>query len=196
MSSVVNFRDGSFRSEYAAKKLHLNNQSQTRKATLKALSMGLSGARLEHEVRFRAAHTVNINSFHEILANPDNRLVLSRDHKDVLGIPHAEITYNVGDYVRRSAAHTHDAYARIAQLMGGTEIVFNDAFAPNNHIMGSVIMGNDPKDSVVDGECRTHDHENLYLATSGVMPTAGSVNCTLTLSALSLRIADALKSGG
>ena len=128
------------------------------------------------------------------MPNPQNRLVLSRDHKDALGIPQPEITYDVGDYVRRSAVHTHESYARIAQLMGGTEVTFDDHFAPNNHIVGSVIMGADPKDSVVDAECRTHDHENLFLATSGVMASVGTVNCTLTIAALSLRIADTLKS--
>jgi choline dehydrogenase-like flavoprotein len=45
----------------------------------------------------------------------------------------------------------------------------------------------------VDSECRTHDHANLFIAGSAVMPTAASVNCTLTLSALSLRLADKLK---
>ncbi|MDQ2801635.1 MAG: GMC oxidoreductase, partial [Pseudomonadota bacterium] len=104
-----------------------------------------------------------------------------------------QITYDVGDYVRRSARHTHENYARIAQLMGGREVTFDDSFAPNNHIMGAVIMGADPKDSVVDAHGRTHDHANLFLATSGVMPSAGTVNCTLTLAALSLRIADALR---
>lgn len=194
MSSLVNFRDGPFRSQYAAKKLHLNNQAQTRKAALKALSMGLTGPRLDQEIRHRSAHTVNINSFHEILPDSDNRLILSPDHKDALGIPQPEITYRVDDYTRRSAAHTHDVYARIAKLMGGHEVTFDDNFAPNNHIMGSVIMGVDPKNSVVDSDCRTHDHENLFLATSGAMPSAGTVNCTLTLAALSLRIADLLKS--
>jgi choline dehydrogenase-like flavoprotein len=56
--------------------------------------------------------------------------------------------------------------------------------------MGSVIMGADPATSVVDGECRAHDHDNLFLATSGVMASATSAGCTLTLAALALRIAD------
>lgn len=193
MTSVVNLRDGPFRSRYAGKKLHLNNQVQTRKATLKALSMGLTGARLDREIRHRSAHTVNINSFHEILPDPQNRLVLSPDRKDALGIPLPQITYQVGDYVRQSAIHTHAAYARIAQLLGGHEITFDDHFSPNNHIMGGVIMGADPRNSVVDGTCRSHDHANLFLATSGVMPSAGTVNCTLTLAALSLRLADLLR---
>ena len=194
LTSVVNFRDGPFRSEYAGKKLHLNNQSQTRHATLKALAMGLTGPSLEREIRYRSAHIVNINSFHDILPNPENRLVLSKDHKDPLGLPRPEITYDVGDYVRKSAQHTHDAYAEIARHLGGTEIEFGDRLGPSNHMMGSVIMDTDPGDSVVDEQCRAHDHENLFLATSGTMPSAGTVNCTLTLAALSLRIADTLKS--
>jgi choline dehydrogenase-like flavoprotein len=56
--------------------------------------------------------------------------------------------------------------------------------------MGTVIMGSDPKDSVVNGECRTHDHENLFLATSGVMPASAANNPTMTGCALSLRSAD------
>ncbi|WP_283150391.1 GMC family oxidoreductase [Silvimonas soli] len=192
LTSIVDHRDGDFRREWASKKLHLNNQSQTRAATAKALSMGLVGKALDDEIRRRAAHMVNINSFHDILPEPENRLVLS-DQKDPLGLPRMEITYKIGDYTKRSAEHTHESYAKIAALFGGEEIEFHDEFAPNNHLMGSVIMGKNPKDSVVDGDCRAHDHPNLYLATSGVMASAGSVNCTLTIAALSLRIADTLK---
>lgn len=72
-------------------------------------------------------------------------------------------------------------------------MTFDDRFSPNNHIMGTTIMGADAADSVVDADCRTHDHPNLFLATSGVMPSAASVNCTLTIAALALRLADQLK---
>ncbi|GAB7127758.1 GMC family oxidoreductase [Silvimonas sp. JCM 19000] len=193
MTSVVNLRDGAFRSEYAGKKLHLNNGAQTRPATRKAIKMGLLGKQLDAEIRYRAARTVNINSFHDILPDPANRIVPSAGHRDALGIPQPEITYAIDDYVRRSAAHTHEAYARIAQLFGGKEISFDDDFAPNNHIMGTAIMGTDPRNSVTDAHCRTHDHENLYIAGGATMVTAGTVNCTLTIAALSLRIADTLK---
>ena len=56
--------------------------------------------------------------------------------------------------------------------------------------MGSTIMGADPGNSVVDGDCRTHDHENLFLATTGVIPAGGVVDPTLTGAALALRLAD------
>lgn len=193
MTSIVNFRDGAFRSEYAAKKLHLSNGVPTMAITAALLQKGVTGAELDRQIRDRAARTLTINSFHELLAEPDNRVVLSSEHKDALGIPHPEIHYSIGEYVKSSAAHTHEVYARIAELFRGTEVTFDDRFAPNNHIMGTTIMGTDPADSVVDADCRTHDHPNLFLATSGVMPTAASVNCTLTIAALTLRLADKLK---
>jgi choline dehydrogenase-like flavoprotein len=74
--------------------------------------------------------------------------------------------------------------------MGGTVVEDNSGWQNRDHLMGTVIMGNDPKDSVVNHECRTHDHPNLFLATTGVIPAAGTVNPTLAGVALSIRIAD------
>jgi len=45
---------------------------------------------------------------------------------------------------------------------------------------------------VVDRDCRTHDHPNLFIAGTGVMPSASCMNPTLTGAALSLRIAETL----
>jgi choline dehydrogenase-like flavoprotein len=193
MTSVVNFRDGKFRAEYAAKKLHVSNGVPTMAITAALLQKGLTGAEFDRQIRERAARTLTIKSFHELLPEPKNRIVPSADHKDALGIPQPEIYYSIGDYVKKSATNTHELYAQIAALFGGTEVTFDDRFAPNNHIMGTTIMGNDPADSVVDADCRTHDHPNLFLATSGVMPSAASVDCTLTVAALALRLAEKLK---
>ncbi|WJF91699.1 GMC family oxidoreductase [Paraburkholderia bonniea] len=193
MTSIVNFRDGAFRSEYAAKKLHLSNAISTMAVSAELLRQGLSGAELERQIRERSARTLSINSFHEHLAEARNRIVPSTEHKDALGIPQPEIYYSINDYVKKSAANTRELYAQIAGLLGGTEVRFDDTFAPNNHIMGTTIMGHDPDDSVVDADCRTHDHANLFVAGSGVMPSAASVNCTLTIAALSLKLAAQLK---
>lgn len=193
MTSVVNFRDGAFRSQYAAKKLHVSNATPTLSITADLLARGMTGGELDRQIRNRAARTVSIASFHEHLPEPGNRVVPSPDHRDALGIARPEIYYSINDYVKQSAADTHEQYARIAALFNGTEVSFDDTFAPNSHIMGTAIMGADPKDSVVDDQCRTHDHPNLFIAGSAVMPSAGSVNCTLTLAALSLRLAGRLK---
>jgi len=62
----------------------------------------------------------------------------------------------------------------------------------NNHIMGGTIMGSNPKDSVVDGDCRAHDHPNLWLPGGGPMPSSSVVNSTLSMAALGLKSADAI----
>lgn len=51
-------------------------------------------------------------------------------------------------------------------------------------------MGNNPKDSVVDGNCRAHDHANLWLPGGGAIPSASVVNSTLTMAALGIKAAD------
>lgn len=56
------------------------------------------------------------------------------------------------------------------------------------HTMGTTRMGTTPADSVCDASQRVHGYVNLYLSGSSVFPSAGAVNPTLTIVALSLRL--------
>ncbi len=56
----------------------------------------------------------------------------------------------------------------------------------SGHMIGTYRMGTDPKNSVVDKNQRSHDHGNLFLIGSGVFPTTGTSNPTLTITALTL----------
>ena len=60
------------------------------------------------------------------------------------------------------------------------------------HIMGTTRMGTTVSNSVVDPDCRVHGYDNLFVAGSSVFPTGGYANPTLTIVALSLRLADTL----
>ena len=60
------------------------------------------------------------------------------------------------------------------------------------HTMGTTRMGTDARDSVCDASQRVHGYDNLYLAGSSVFPTGGAANPTLTIAALSFRLADHL----
>ncbi|WP_250461635.1 GMC family oxidoreductase [Microbulbifer litoralis] len=197
MTSLVGYRDGDFRRHYAGKKLNLWNISTVDGEADKLFAdpdrVGTDVLALREQLRDRAARSVTFTSFHEILPLPENRIRPSRDQRDALGIPQPEITYRIDDYVKRSAAHTRQLYAEIARVLGGEQVVFDDHFAPNNHITGSTIMGSRAEDSVVDADCRSFDHPNLFIAGSSVMPTVGTVNVTLTIAALALRLADLLE---
>jgi choline dehydrogenase-like flavoprotein len=61
------------------------------------------------------------------------------------------------------------------------------------HHIGTTRMHADPRQGVVDPDCRVHGLANLYVAGSSVFPTAGYANPTLTIVALALRLADHLK---
>ena len=58
------------------------------------------------------------------------------------------------------------------------------------HFHGTCRMGDDPKRSVVDRWCRSHDVENLWIVDGSVFPTSGGYNPTLTILANAYRVAD------
>jgi choline dehydrogenase-like flavoprotein len=64
----------------------------------------------------------------------------------------------------------------------------------NEHHMGALRMSAYPEDGIVDRNMRVHTVDNLYVAGSGVYPTSGHPNPTLTIVALALRLADHLQS--
>lgn len=57
------------------------------------------------------------------------------------------------------------------------------------HTMGTTKMGETPKNSVCDSNCKVHNYENLYLAGSSVFTTGGASNPTLSIVALAMRLA-------
>lgn len=187
-SSINTLRDGAFRSEHAAYRLDFTNISQVLASTQALIAEGVYGPEFEKQLRYRAAHQVNVKNVLEVLPNPDNRITLSAQ-KDSMGIPKPQASYSIDDYTRRGAEASKADFARIAELMGGTDLRYSAEgnFANNQHITGTMGMGNDPKTSVVDGFGRTHDHENLFIVSTGVMPTAATCNSTQTGVALALR---------
>ena len=60
--------------------------------------------------------------------------------------------------------------------------------------MGTTRMGEDKNISVVNSNLKVHEIDNLYCAGSSVFPTCGYINPTLTIVALSLRLAEHLES--
>ena len=54
-------------------------------------------------------------------------------------------------------------------------------------------MHDDPKQGVVDANCKVHGLANLHVASASTFTTGGAANPTLTIVALAIRLADQLK---
>ena len=78
----------------------------------------------------------------------------------------------------------------ILDVFGGTIKKETGAFGA--HLMGTTRMAKNDNEGVVDVNQRVFGTSDLYVTGSSVFPTGGGSNPTLTLTALSLRLADHL----
>lgn len=139
----------------------------------------------------------------EQMPNPESRVTLG-EKRDVLGqrLPHLhwELTATDKRTMREMAALVDRELRRlglgqvnIADWLRTDDLSFDPEMVGGHHHMGTTRMSADPKSGVVDENCRTHAMENLYIAGSSVFPTASYVNPTMTLLALTFRLADHLR---
>lgn len=132
----------------------------------------------------------------------ENRIVLS-ENKDALGVPLARVEWKIGDPERRSIISLSQKFAAAMENAGLPAPVLDDWVVSDRpeagviidmaHSMGGTRMSVDPETGVVDPDCKVHGVENLFVAGSSVFPTSSHVNPTLTIAALSIRLADHLK---
>lgn len=80
-----------------------------------------------------------------------------------------------------------DQFTAIFDALGSTQITRVDGAYGAGHVMGTHRMGSDASSSVANSYGRTWDHPNPWLAGSGLFPTSGTANPTLTIAALALR---------
>jgi choline dehydrogenase-like flavoprotein len=60
------------------------------------------------------------------------------------------------------------------------------------HQAGTCRFGADPKNSVLDVNCKAHEVDNLYVVDTSFFPSIGAVNPSLTAIANALRVGDHL----
>lgn len=187
-SSINTMRDGAFRAQHASYRLDFTNISRVDSVTRTLIAKGVYGAELERQLRFSAAHEMSVKNVLEVLPNPENRITLSCE-KDAMGIPKPQAHYAIDEYTRRGHERSKLDFIKIAEMMGGTNLRHSKdgEFANNQHICGTLSMGNDPATSVCDQWGRAHDHQNLFLVSTGVLPTSGTCNSTQNGIALALR---------
>ncbi len=187
-SSINTMRDGAFRSEHSPYRLDFTNISRVDGATTSLLKEGIYGKEFADRLRHSAAREMNVKSVLEVLPVLENRITLA-DSKDAMGLPRPQAHYQIDAYTAGGHQRAKQDFARIAQLMGGTNLRPSKEgdYANNQHICGTLSMGTDPNVSVCDEFGRAWDHENLYFASTGLLPTSSTCNSTLNGIAVALR---------
>lgn len=128
----------------------------------------------------------------------DNRVALA-ERRDAWGQPAAALhwRWREEDQVNRERVRMVVAREIGRAGAGRVEVASRVALDPaTHHQLGATRMHPDPAEGVVDENLRVHGVENLYVTGSSVFPTGGFANPTLTILALTLRLADRLSIAG
>ncbi|MEL6857336.1 MAG: FAD-dependent oxidoreductase [Pseudomonadota bacterium] len=129
---------------------------------------------------------------------PENRISLS-EQKDDLGMYRVAVTFECSTREAERIVEAHKLLQKELESTGfGTlEFIDNDAACIASllrqakdglHQIGSTRMSLDPKDGVVNADCKIHDLDNAYIASTSVFPTSGQANPTFAGVALALRL--------
>jgi choline dehydrogenase-like flavoprotein len=130
-----------------------------------------------------------------------SRVTLTRD-TDQFGLPRLNVdwrytpfdVHTVKESVRLLAADLQAAgIGKLEYDPDSIEVEVARYGAYGGHHLGTARMGNDPRTSVVDADCRVHGLKNLYIAGGAVFPTSSQANPTLTIVALAVRLAEHLR---
>jgi hypothetical protein len=125
----------------------------------------------------------------EDLPTKTNLVDLSPGATDELGFAVPRFVYKVTDNTKALLEWNLDRASESLQEAGATHVE-TAASTRTGHPMGTTRMGDDSRRSVVDRWGRCHDVANLFVVGSSVFVTAGAVNPTSTVCALSLRTAE------
>jgi choline dehydrogenase-like flavoprotein len=150
-----------------------------------------------------AAMRIGLTSEQE--PNPESRVLLS-NQTDSLGVPRSNVCWKLSDLtqytIRQYASLLKEEFTRagvgdieLDDWVGDDDQLWTDHITDQFHHIGTARMNDSPRLGVVDRDCKIHSVANLYIASSAVFPTSGHSNPTLTIIALSMRLADQLKAG-
>ena len=210
-SGIEDLRTGSFRRKQAAYRISIHNDGWGWATGSPYTDLdhvvdrrNKIGSELRRDLIDRISRQVLMDYMVEVPADESNRVTVDPDITDQLGNPRPVISWRLSDYTLEGIAHGRRLSRRIYQRLGAEDYT---AYSPEavgyidfegepyvirggNHWAGTHVMGTSSSGSVVDADQRSWDHNNLFLAGAGSMPTIGTSNTTVTLAALCFRTAE------
>lgn len=144
----------------------------------------------------KGEYPLDFNS--EQIPNWESRLTLT-DKRDRFDIPFVNVDWRIMEADVLSIANTFRLMKSEFEAAGvGTidfgvglleDTVYSKSLPIGGHHIGIARMHEDPRFGVVDANLLVHGIENLFVASTAVLPTSSHANPTLTTLALALRLA-------
>ena len=166
------------------------------------LSKGFYRRAFAHRPQRLRADRFELRFILEQAPDPASRITLS-SKKDALGMPTVKIDWKISDLERQTAKRMgqllHEEFGRLKLPALQAPAWLDDLnewvsrCSEKAHPTGATRMSISPKEGVVNENCQVHGVEGLYVSGSSVFPTSGAANPTLMIVAISIRLADWLK---
>ncbi len=146
------------------------------------------GSNLHEMVERRFGRSMVWGIIGEDLPEESNQVLLDPDLTDSDGIPAPKLLYKVSENSERMLKFHEDRCLEAVKAGGAIETsVVHQMPDTGWHLLGTCLMGNDPKSSVVNQWGATHDVPNLFILDGSTFPTSAGLNPTATIMTVALR---------
>ncbi len=174
---------------------HANPISKVIKSKWKGDQL-LYGSALKKNVHeyFTKQRVLKFEVFNDWLPNDNCFVELSDSVFDKWGDPVGKIWIGNHPHDEKIGKLIGDNTLPILKKLGAKNIKWGVSSYPSVNLQaGGCRFGTNPKTSVLDKNCKSHEVSNLYISDGSFMPTGGSVTFTFTIYANAFRVADKIK---
>jgi choline dehydrogenase-like flavoprotein len=158
------------------------------------------GAELKQKSRNVYGSLINFHGRGDMIPNAQSYCEIDKNSVDRWGIPTLRFHFQWGDEEIAMARHMQTTFTEIVHTAGGQVLSASEPKQRGGisrggqaiHEVGGARMGNSPKDSVLDAQCRAWECKNLFVADGAPFVGQADKNPTLTILALAWRTTDAI----
>lgn len=159
------------------------------------------GADLKRNIRRMHGAFIGFSGRGEMIPNEQSYCEIDPNLVDRWGIPVLRFHFRHAENEIKMAKDMQETFEQLIRAAGGEPM--KSPFPPERpyhimrpgeviHELGTVRMGENPRNSVLNGYCQAHDVRNLFVMDGGCFVTNPDKNPTLTITALAWRASDYL----
>ena len=136
---------------------------------------------------------ISLGLWGECLARKANYVEIDPNRVDAWGIPVLRIHADWSENEKKLWLDGREQAAEMLEAAGAKNVNLTGEYSVPGfciHELGTARMGNDPKTSVLNRFCQTHDVANLFVTDGAAWVSSSCQNPTLTMMALTVRACD------